>query len=112
VRAADGHQVLVERLTGGGEWVVDRGLFQGTPQRDLRFHLARALEMGRGASSLLVALGDDETAALFVAAMAIGLGAAGADYAEASGVDPEAIGQRAEFLVDGKKVFEPRLNSV
>jgi hypothetical protein len=100
VRAADGQQVLFERLAGGGEWVVDRGLFQGTPQRDLRFHLARALEMGRGASSLLIALGDDEAAALFVAAMAIGLGDAGADYAEASGVDPDAIGQRAEFLVE------------
>ena len=100
VRAADGQQVLVERLAGGGEWVVDRGLFQGTPQRDLRFHLARALEMGRGASSLLIALGDDEAAALFVAAMAIGLGDAGADYAEASGVEPDAIGQRAEFLVE------------
>ena len=100
LRAADGHQVLVEGIAAGGEWVVDRGLFQGTPQRDLRFFIGRALELGRGASALLAALGERETAALFVAAMAIGLGEAGGDYAVESGVDPEDIGRRADFLVE------------
>jgi tetratricopeptide (TPR) repeat protein len=82
------------------ELVVDAGLVQGTNPRDLRFQFARALEGMRDHHLLLSGLGWEDARALFAAAMAIGLGDDGAEYAIRTGAEAERIEFWAEFLVE------------
>lgn len=82
------------------ELVVDAGLLQGTNPRDLRFQFARALEGMRDHHLLLNGLGWEDARALFAAAMAVGLGDDGPEYAIRTGAEAERIEFWADFLVE------------
>ena len=99
VRPVDERRIVVDRLHPM-ELVVDRGLAVGTPPRDQRFLMARVLEGSRGAGALAFGLSPDDGRALFAAAMALGLGDDGAEFALETGADPELISTWADFLVE------------
>ena len=82
------------------ELVVDAGLVQGSNPRDLRFQFARALEGMRDHHLLLNGMSREDARALFAAAMALGLGDAGAEYAIRTGAEAERIEFWADFLIE------------
>lgn len=82
------------------ELVVDQGLVQGHNPRDLRFQFARALEGLRDHHLLLNGMPWEDARALFAAAMALGLGDDGAEFAIRTGAEGERIEFWADFLVE------------
>ena len=82
------------------ELLVDQGLIHGTNPRDLRFQFARALEGLRDHHLLLSGMPWEDARALFAAAMALGLGDSGAEFAIRTGAESDRVQFWSDFLVE------------